>query len=181
MRVFIAVEISNADILKKIQRFQENLQIDVKPTKINQIHFTLQFLGEIDEEKCEKVKNMLRTITFSQFNLSLKEVGGFPNLKNPRIIWIGTDKKGAEKLIKITNEIEMKLTSLGFEKNKKFKPHLTIFRVKHKIDDISLQMKEYETIEFGTQIITKIKLKRSILSPKGPEYSDLLEINGNEK
>jgi len=181
MRVFIAVEISNADILKKIQRFQENLQIDVKPTKINQIHFTLQFLGEIDEEKCEKVKDLLRTITFSQFNLSLKEVGGFPNLKNPRIIWIGTDKKGAEKLIKITNEIEMKLTSLGFEKNKKFKPHLTIFRVKHKIDDISLQMKEYETIEFGTQIITKIKLKRSILSPKGPEYSDLLEINGNEK
>jgi 2'-5' RNA ligase len=181
MRVFIAVEISDADILKKIQRFQENLQIDVKPTKINQIHFTLQFLGEIDEEKCEKVKDLLRTITFSQFNLSLKEVGGFPNLKNPRIIWIGTDKKGAEKLIKITNEIEMKLTSLGFEKNKKFKPHLTIFRVKHKIDDISLQMKEYETIEFGTQIITKIKLKRSILSPKGPEYSDLLEINGNEK
>jgi len=181
MRVFIAVEISNADILKKIQRFQENLQIDVKPTKINQIHFTLQFLGEIDDEKCEKVKDLLRTITFSQFNLSLKEVGGFPNLKNPRIIWIGTDKKGAEKLIKITNEIEMKLTSLGFEKNKKFKPHLTIFRVKHKIDDISLQMKEYEAIEFGTQIITKIKLKRSILSPKGPEYSDLLEINGNEK
>ena len=181
MRVFIAVEISDADILKKIQRFQENLQIDVKPTKINQIHFTLQFLGEIDDEKCEKVKDLLRTITFSQFNLSLKEVGGFPNLKNPRIIWIGTDKKGAEKLIKITNEIEMKLTSLGFEKNKKFKPHLTIFRVKHKIDDISLQMKEYETIEFGTQIITKIKLKRSILSPKGPEYSDLLEINGNEK
>ena len=181
MRVFIAVEISNADILKKIQRFQENLQIDVKPTKINQIHFTLQFLGEIDDEKCEKVKDLLRTITFSQFNLSLKEVGGFPNLKNPRIIWIGTDKKGAEKLIKITNEIEMKLTSLGFEKNKKFKPHLTIFRVKHKIDDISLQMKEYETIEFGTQAITKIKLKRSILKQEGPEYSDLLVINENEK
>ena len=181
MRMFIAVEISDIDVLKKIQRFQENLQIDAKPTKIDQIHFTLQFLGEIDEEKCKKVKDLLKTITFSQFDLSLKGVGGFPNLKNPRVIWIGTDKKGAEKLIKITNEIEMKLTSLGFEKNKKFKPHLTIFRVKHKIDDISLQMKEYETIEFGTQIITKIKLKRSILSPKGPEYSDLLVVNENEK
>ena len=181
MRVFIAVEISDIDILKKIQRFQESLQINAKPTKINQIHFTLQFLGEIDEEKCEKVKNMLRIITFSQFNLSLKEVGGFPNLKNPRIIWIGIDKKGAEKLVEITNEIEIKLTTLGFEKNKKFKPHLTIFRVKHKIDDISLRMKEHETIEFGTQIITKIKLKKSVLTPKGAEYSDLLEINGNEK
>ena len=81
MRVFIAVEISDIDILKKIQRFQENLQIDAKPTKIDQIHFTLQFLGEIDEEKCKKVKDLLKTITFSQFDLSLKGVGGFPNLK----------------------------------------------------------------------------------------------------
>ena len=42
-------------------------------------------------------------------------------------------------------------------------------------------MKEYETIEFGTQSITKIKLKRSILKQEGPEYSDLLVINENEK
>ena len=181
MRVFIAVEISNADILKKIQRFQENLQIDVKPTKINQIHFTLQFLGEIDEELCEKVKDVLRTIAFSQFDLSLKGIGGFPNLKNPRVIWIGVDKKGAEKLIELAKEIEMKLTPLGFEKDRKFKPHLTVLRVKHKVGDISLRMKEYEAIEFGTQAVSKIKLKRSVLSPKGPEYSDLLVVNENEK
>ena len=54
-------------------------------------------------------------------------------------------------------------------------------RVKHKVGDISLQMKEYEAIEFGTQVISKIKLKRSVLSPKGPEYSDLLVVNENEK
>ena len=181
MRVFIAVEISDEKILNKIQSFQEDLEINAKPTKTNQIHFTLQFLGEIDEEKCEKVKELLKEITFSGFDLSLKGVGGFPNLKNPRVIWIGTDKKGAEKLVKVTEEIGMKLASLGFEKNKKFKPHLTVFRVKNKIDDISSQMKKYEAIEFGTQLITKIKLKRSILSLRGPEYSDLLEINGNEK
>ena len=181
MRVFIAVEISDEKILNKIQTFQKNLEINAKPTKINQIHFTLQFLGEIDEEKCKKVKDLLKTITFSQFDLSLKGVGGFPNLKNPRVIWIGIDKKGAGKLIEIAKEIEMKLTPLGFEKDKKFKPHLTVLRVKHKVGDISLQMKEYEAIEFGTQVISKIKLKRSVLSPKGPEYSDLLVVNENEK
>ena len=177
MRMFIAVEISDIDVLKKIQRFQENLQIDAKPTKIDQIHFTLQFLGEIDEEKCKKVKDLLKTITFSQFDLSLKGVGGFPNLKNPRVIWIGIDKKGAGKLIEVAKEIEMKLTPLGFEKDKKFKPHLTVLRVKHKVGDISLRMKEYEAIEFGTQVVSKIKLKKSVLSPNGPEYSDLLEVN----
>ena len=181
MRTFVAVEVDNKDILQKIRSMQESAHFKAKPIRIDQIHFTLQFLGEIDKEKCEKVKDLLRTITFSQFDLSLKGVGGFPNLKNPRVIWIGIDKKGAEKLVEITKEIQMKLTSLGFEKDKKFKPHLTVFRVKHKINDISLQMKEYEVIEFGTQIMSKIKLKKSVLTPKGAEYSDLLEVNGNEK
>ena len=85
---------------------------------------------------------MLRTIAFSQFDLSLKGVGGFPNLKNPRVIWIGADKKGAEKLIELAKEIEMKLAPLGFEKDKKFKPHLTGLIVNHKVGDISLQLKE---------------------------------------
>jgi 2'-5' RNA ligase len=119
----------------------------------------------------------MEKISFYSFNISLKGVGVFPNLKNPRVIWIGVDKNGAEKLISIANEVGIKLTVLGFEKEKKFKPHLTVFRVKKKINDISTIMKEYETVEFGVQTISKIKVKRSVLSPKGPEYSDLLEVN----
>ena len=181
MRTFVAIEVDDKGILQKIRSVQESTSFKANPIRIDQIHFTLQFLGEIDEELCEKVKDVLRTITFSQFDLSLKGIGGFPNLKNPRVIWIGSDKKGAEKLITLAREIEMKLTPLGFKKDKKFKPHLTVLRVKHKVGDISLQMKEYEAIEFGTQVISKIKLKRSVLSPKGPEYSDLLVVNENEK
>ena len=181
MRIFVAIEISDTSVLKKIQKFQEELRINAKPIKINQIHFTLQFLGEIDEERCEKVKDQLRKITFSGFDLSLKGVGGFPSLKNPRVIWVGINKEGSEKLIEITDKIGMKLASLGFQRDKKFRPHLTVFRIKRSIGDISLRMKEYETVSFGTQAITKIKLKRSILSPKGPEYSDLLEVNENER
>ena len=177
MRVFVAVEISKGEILKKIQTFQKNVGIDAKPTKIDQIHFTLEFLGEIDQVKYDQVKDVMEEISFSSFDISLKGVGVFPNLKNPRVIWIGIDENGAEKLISIANEVGIKLKALGFEKEKKFKPHLTVFRVKKKINDISSIMKEYETVEFGVQTISKIKVKRSVLSPKGPEYSDLLEVN----
>ena len=176
MRVFIAVELSNKNNLKKIQTFQENLKINAKPTKINQIHFTLQFLGEIDEKKCEKVKDVLRKISFPKFELSLKGVGGFPNLNSPKVIWIGTEK-GGEKLSEISKEIGMKLTTLGFKEDGKFKPHITVFRIKKKIGDISSLMQEYETVEFGSETISKIKLKKSVLSQNGPEYSDLLEVD----
>ena len=177
MRVFIAIEISKKEVLKKIQTFQKNVQIDAKPTKIDQIHFTLEFLGEINQVKYDQVKSVMEKISFSSFDISLKGVGGFPNFKNPRVVWIGIDKNGAEKLISIANKIKIELAALGFEKDMEFKPHLTVFRVKKKINDISTIMKEHETVEFGVQTISKIKVKRSVLSPKGPEYSDLLEVN----
>tara|TARA_B100001540_G_scaffold95630_1_gene86203 strand:- start:142 stop:681 length:540 start_codon:yes stop_codon:yes gene_type:complete len=177
MRVFIAIEISNKKILEKIQTFQKNLKINAKPTRVDQIHFTLQFLGEIDDVKCQKIKDLLNKISFSQFDVSLKNVGGFPNLKNPRVIWIGIEKDGAEKLTDLANEIGTKLTTIGFEKDKKFKPHLTVFRVKKRIENVSSIMRDFEAVEFGTETVSKIKLKKSVLSPKGPEYSDLLEVN----
>ena len=121
MRTFVAIEIDNEVILRKIRSMQESTSFKAKPIRIDQIHFTLQFLGEIDEEKCEKVKDLLRTITFSQFDLSLKGVGAFPSLKNPHVIWVGCDEKGAEKLSEIAKEIAVKLSSLGFEKDKNFK------------------------------------------------------------
>ena len=87
------------------------------------------------------------------------------------------EKDGAEKLTDLANERGKKLTTIGFEKDKKFKPHLTVFRVKKRIENISSIMRDFETMEFGTETISKIKLKKSVLSPKGPEYSDLLEVN----
>ena len=177
MRTFVAVEISKREILKEIQTFQEKIKIDAKPIRVEQIHFTLQFLGEIDEEKCEQVKDVLNEIDFSGIEISLKGIGGFPNFKNPRVLWVGIEKNGAEKLTDLANKIGIKFTTLGFEKEKKFKPHLTIFRIRKKIGDISAIMKDFEAEEFGTETISKIKLKKSVLSPKGPEYSDLLEVN----
>jgi len=177
MRVFIAVEILNKEILKKVETFQKSVKINANPTRVDQIHFTLQFLGEISEEKCQQVKNMLNEIYFPQFDVSLKNVGAFPNLNNPRVIWIGIEGDGAKKLTDLAKEIGIQLAKIGFETDRKFKPHLTVFRVRKKIENVSSIITDFETEEFGTETISKIKLKKSVLSPKGPEYSDLLEVN----
>ena len=52
-------------------------------------------------KKCEKIKSVLNEISFSEFDISLNGVGGFPNLKNPRVIWIGIEKMVQEKLSSI--------------------------------------------------------------------------------
>ena len=73
-----------------------------------------------------------------------------------------------------------KLSDLGFNPDKKFKPHVTIFRVKNKIEGLTDKLEKYSSYSFGKQEISEIKLKKSELTPNGPIYTDLLVVKGKQ-
>jgi len=176
MRVFVAIEISNNEVINSIKKIQDKININAKPVESRNFHFTLQFLGEISEEITYKIIQALHTIEFSSFNITLKGIGAFPKLKFPRVIWIGTDENGGNMLIQLSKKVEKVLEPLGFFSDKPFKPHITIFRIKKKIGDITNEMESQKMIDFGIQEIFSIKLKKSELTSSGPIYSDLEEI-----
>ena len=176
MRTFVAVEISNQEVISSIKKFQSEINIKAKPVEPQNLHFTLQFLGEVSEEISQKIKQALKTIQFSSFTVNFKGVGAFPKIKFPRVIWIGTDDTGGNALVDLAKKIENVLSPLGFSSDKPFKSHITIFRIKNKIGDISKEMEKFRSFEFGSQEISNIKLKQSVLTPQGPLYSDLEEI-----
>ena len=68
MRTFVAVEISNQEVISSIKKFQSEINIKAKPVEPQNLHFTLQFLGEISEEISQKIKQSLKTIQFSSFS-----------------------------------------------------------------------------------------------------------------
>ena len=176
MRTFVAIEITSNEIINSISKFQTEINIKAKPIEPYNLHFTLQFLGEISQEILEKVMISLNSIKFSKFIINFRGIGVFPTLKFPRIIWIGTDENGGTLLIKLAKNVEDVLAPLGFSVDKPFKPHITVFRIKNKIEDISKELDKFKSIDFGKQEIAKFKLKQSILSSNGPVYSDLMEI-----
>ena len=176
MRTFVAIEISNNEIIDSIKKMQTQMNIDAKPVESKNFHFTLQFLGEISEDVLERIIHSLQTIKFSSFNVSLKGIGAFPKPKFPRVVWVGTDQEGGSKLIQLADMVRKVLEPLGFFADKPFKPHITIFRIKKKIGDISKELDRQKIIDFGEQQVTGIKLKKSELTPNGPIYSDLEEI-----
>ena len=180
MRVFVAIEITNNDIINSIKKFQENVNIDAKPVELKNLHFTLQFLGEISEEITQKIIQSLKTIEFSSFDVNLKEIGAFPKPKFPRVVWIGTDENGGNMLIQLSKKVEKVLEPLGFFSDKPFKPHITVFRIKKKIGDISGELKNHKMVNFGIQKVSNIKLKKSVLTTSGPIYSDLVEVNAKK-
>ena len=180
MRVFVAIEITNNDIINSIKKFQEEINIDAKPVELTNLHFTLQFLGEISEEITQKIIQSLKTIEFSSFDVNLKEIEAFPKPKCPRVVWIGTDEVGGNRLIQLSKKVEKALEPLGFFSDKPFKPHITVFRIKKKIGDISGELKNYKMVNFGIQKVSNIKLKKSVLTASGPIYSDLMEVNAKK-
>jgi 2'-5' RNA ligase len=177
MRTFVALEVHKDDVLKSISKLQSDFQIKATAVSKQNMHFTLLFLGEISEETAENVKKALSSITFKPIDVNFTHVGAFPNPNFPRVIWIGTDEAAAKQLVELAVQVEQKLAPLGFKSDKPFKPHLTIFRVKNKVDDISKKLERFKGTSLGKDIISELKFKQSILTPNGPIYSDLKVVN----
>jgi len=179
MRTFVAIEVNNKDVLNSIQKIQAELNIKAKPVEPHNMHFTVQFLGEVSEEMVRKISGALNSIEFSAFSISFASIGVFPKPSFPRVIWIGTNE-GVNELEKLAEMIRSKLSQLGFSPDKKFKPHVTIFRVKNKIEGISSKLEKFSSYSFGKQVVTEIKFKKSELTPNGPIYTDLLVVKGKQ-
>lgn len=176
MRTFVAVGVHNDDVLNSIAKLQSDFEIKAKLVSKQNMHFTLLFLGEISEETAENVKRALSSVVFKPIDVSFTHVGAFPNPKFPRVIWIGTDETSAKQLVELASHVEQKLAPLGFKPDHLFRPHLTIFRIKNKVDDISKKLEKFKEIDLGKDVISELEFKQSVLTPNGPIYSDLQVI-----
>ena len=180
MRTFVAVEICNESTLNAIAKLQSELKIKAKPVSKENMHFTLLFLGEISDDMAPKIMESLSSVSFNPIEMKLIDVGAFPNPRSPRVVWIGVDKDAAKNLVALAVQVEEKLCPLGFRSDKPFKPHLTIFRIKDRMNDISHELNKFRSVEVGHETISELKFKKSILTPTGPIYSDLQVVKAKQ-
>jgi len=181
MRTFIAVDLPEAikTNIEEVQNPLKKTDTYVSWVKPKNIHLTLKFLGEVEENKIEDVfygtEKALKSL--KSFSLSLKDLGGFPNLRRPRVIWVGVDK-GKDELSVMQKNIEEELLKLGYPKEgRAFSPHLTIGRVKSP-RNIEKLVGLIEKTNFQTQEvrIDEVVAMRSQLHPQGAIYTPLKKI-----
>jgi len=179
MRAFIAIPCPDAlkDAMVEIQERIKGLgkMTLVKPENI---HLTMKFLGEVDEGKIHDINERLEFLSELQsFDISLKGIGTFPSTDYIRVVWVGVDK-GADRITEIHSEIDRKLNELNLKKDRNFHPHLTIARVKFlkKKEELRNIIQKDSVRDFGGFKADRIELMQSRLSPKGPEYSVIHEI-----
>jgi 2'-5' RNA ligase len=180
-RTFIAVKIIPEDnMLSILQHLKECLAGGkIKWIEPDILHITLFFLGDTDDKLIPVITEKLQQLSheFPPFDLEFREVGLFRNIRDPRIIWIGTRENQTFRMLQ--SGIENELAGLGFKIEKReFKPHLTVGRIKW-IGDISALeevLKLYKNHEVQQSGIDKIIFYESILKPFGPEYIPIAKI-----
>jgi 2'-5' RNA ligase len=180
IRSFIAFDINNQEILKRLSEAQEKLVktgADLKLVNPENIHITMRFLDNIQPAMVDRIHGEMEKLAFTSFEVEIRGVGAFPTLKYARVVWAGI-QKGSDELRDIFDQLEPRLRTLGLKPDAKgFSPHITIARVRtgRNKDELARCVKELADYEFGVLKAECLKLKKSVLAPKGPIYSTLKE------
>jgi 2'-5' RNA ligase len=174
-RLFIAIKINDSPEVKSMFEFiMKSLNSErIKWVELWNLHLTLIFLGDTEEEKIDEIKAAIDNLTtrFAQFQMTIKSAGVFKNFVTPTVIWLGIEPN--QVLEEIKKGLDENLNKIGYSLDtKKFKPHLTIGRSKFIKDKSNLEdiIDNLQGKEISVQHVDKIILYESTLTQNGPIY-----------
>ena len=183
-RTFIAIELPG-EILRLMSQAQAQLNTSaptgsVRWVHVEGIHLTLKFLGPVPASQIDAITAAMAAAARSvpPFTLTLGGAGCFPNVKRPRVIWIGISEPTG-RLNSLQRAVESTLSSLGYPSEERgFQPHLTLGRVARDAtpNDTKRLGELVAAANIGTlgQVsVTEITLIKSDLKPTGAEYTTL--------
>ncbi len=192
MSSFVAIELPEA-LRHSLVEIIKTLSSEIEPHTIRWvrpegIHLTLKFLGDVDPPKMEKVHHVVQDVVpqFSVFTFSAGGLGCFPNLRRPRVIWVGIHEQSGE-LKALQAGLEQGFSAQGFQREKRvFHPHLTVGRMRRSarqadhraVGEALGQMEDFSLGEFR---VKEVCLFRSDLRPTGAVYTKLLAASLEEE
>src|SRR3989344_1270082 len=127
MRAFIAIAVPSElkDIFLETQKSFFDLGL-ITFVKKEHMHITLKFFRDVSETQLTIIKERLRRISFSSFEIIFKDIGVFPNEDNARVLWVGAQ---SNELLQLYQEIDKVIEE--FFKTEEFHAHLTLGRIKY--------------------------------------------------
>jgi RNA 2',3'-cyclic 3'-phosphodiesterase len=189
IRCFIAIEIPKT-VQEKLIAIQNELRKQIEFgraswVKPGNVHLTLKFLGDVPKNRIEAVNQALKNVASNHppFSMQIRGIGAFPNMARPRVIWSSV-KSGAKEAAELARDINIELSRCGFPlDNKKFNPHLTLARLKSRINlkPFVEIFRQYDEIDGATFPVNEIKLIKSQLHPGGSIYTTLQSSALNQK
>lgn len=187
MRLFIAINLPDAErrAIRTATAAVREAAPDVSWTTEPHLHLTLKFLGDVPEHAVDPLHDALHDVasTHRVSKLELGGLGAFPNLRAPRVVWLGVEPDGRLELLQ--HDIESACAVLGYEvEGRPFRPHITLGRVRKPLSRDAARtlaatarhVTYTSTVEPAT-----VDLMQSQLTPAGPRYSVVAALPFGER
>jgi 2'-5' RNA ligase len=177
-RSFISIDVEPSDTMKRFHQALIETNAQTKLVDLENTHLTLKFLGNTSEEHVPEITRLMDESVqgVEPFSIHFKGTGAFPSMNHIKVVWIGV--RNIDDMKAISDFLNTELTILGYKREKrKFSPHLTLGRVKggRNKEKLAHAILSWRNEDFGEMDVTSIRLKKSVLSPKGPTYSTVHE------
>ncbi|HMM28955.1 MAG: RNA 2',3'-cyclic phosphodiesterase [Chloroflexota bacterium] len=186
-RLFIATTLPPG-VLTALVEIQRALRADtphgvVRWVEPGSIHLTLKFLGDAPSLQRHELEDALQAAAGARppFELSLSDLGCFPSVRRPRVVWVGL--AGAlPALHALRDEIERQIAPLGYPtEDRPFSPHLTLGRVRREASSTQasalgaqvIRTRQHDRLAWP---VTSVSLMRSELLPEGAVYTELHRV-----
>ncbi len=189
VRAFIAIDLPN-DVLENIENVSRRLQTQLRHYPIKwvpteNIHLTLKFLGDVSESNLPLIEDMLagEVSDHKPFEFGVGRLGAFPDMKRPRVIWVGVE--APEELLALQRGVESVMQRLGYPREQRpFQPHLTLARIARRattneVYAIGRTLREISVSFLGSARVTEVHLYKSDLHPTGAVYTRLFTTTLN--
>lgn len=169
LRLFFAIEVPE-ETRNEIARFGEILDRSWKPSRSQQLHITLAFMGEVLPDDLPKVIQAGEEAVeeIASFNVAISDTEVFPESGEPRVLYAKVD--GGQPFLDLANGLRQKLGNLA--DNKKVKPHLTLARARGDRPARKV-LRKFK----GSWPVTDFVLFKSTLTPEGARHEVIQKFN----
>jgi len=177
IRLFVAIEIPVplSEQIATIQKHITESSAQMTCVSPSLMHITLTFIGEVEERDVDLISSALSTVSSKRFSLNAKAIE-FNNYRQPRVLWLRMHTNPT--LLELVKKVEQVLIPFGVKKeSRQYHPHITIARIKRASPDLVALVDSYQDHISCTFDVSSFVLKKSVLTPNGPIYSDISEVS----
>jgi len=128
MRLFIAINFSDKTrvALKTLRDDLQSRSESGRFVETENLHLTLVFLGECNNQQIASIKSVMNGIEFAPFKITIDRLGRFKRYGSD-LWWVGLQE--SKPLQRLHNDLNDKLISADFILEKrKYSPHITLGR-----------------------------------------------------
>ena len=148
---------------------------DIRTVVPENLHVTLKFLGEVREDHVKKLSSTLEEFArdHEPFTAGFSVLGCFGSPRFPSVVWVGISE-GRDIITGMADDLNTRLSWIRKD-DRKPRPHLTLARVisPRNSDKLVERVQSLRHVKLGEVAVREIILKKSMLMPDGPVYSDL--------